>query len=192
LEAGSVTATRHQGGRRMKLHGNAALSLNQRRGLARRVIEEGWSLAGAAKCRRGERGDCRQVGRPLPNGGRAGAPRSTLDPARDPSSHPQGPRPGDRLAQAAALHRARDRRSAGAGHLDRLRGAEADRPRQALAPGAARADRSLREAARRRALAHRRQEAGSDRAPQGRAIESPGSGCAAIRRGPTGSGVRRL
>jgi transposase InsO family protein len=33
----------------MKLHANAALSLNQRRRLARRVVEEGWSLAEAAK-----------------------------------------------------------------------------------------------------------------------------------------------
>ena len=32
----------------MKLHGNAALSLNQRRRLARRVVEEGWSLTSAA------------------------------------------------------------------------------------------------------------------------------------------------
>ena len=33
----------------MKLHANAALSLNQRRRLARRIVEEGWSLAEAAK-----------------------------------------------------------------------------------------------------------------------------------------------
>jgi transposase InsO family protein len=32
----------------MKLHGNAALSLNQRRRLARRVVEEEWSLTSAA------------------------------------------------------------------------------------------------------------------------------------------------
>ena len=32
----------------MKLHGNAALSLNKRRLLARRVVEEGWSLTSAA------------------------------------------------------------------------------------------------------------------------------------------------
>jgi transposase InsO family protein len=32
----------------MKLHGNAALSLNQRRRLARRVVEEHWSLTSAA------------------------------------------------------------------------------------------------------------------------------------------------
>jgi len=33
----------------MKLHGNAALSLNQRRRLARRVVEEDWSLTSAAE-----------------------------------------------------------------------------------------------------------------------------------------------
>jgi transposase InsO family protein len=33
----------------MKLHANAALSLNQRRRLARRVLEQGWSLAEAAR-----------------------------------------------------------------------------------------------------------------------------------------------
>jgi transposase InsO family protein len=33
----------------MKLHANAALSLNQRRRLARRVVEEAWSLAEAAR-----------------------------------------------------------------------------------------------------------------------------------------------
>jgi transposase len=32
----------------MKLHGNAALSLNKRRRLARRVVEQGWSLSSAA------------------------------------------------------------------------------------------------------------------------------------------------
>src|ERR1019366_8223342 len=33
----------------MKLHGNAALSLNQRRRMVRRVVREGWSLAKAAE-----------------------------------------------------------------------------------------------------------------------------------------------
>ncbi len=33
----------------MKLHANAALSLNQRRRLARRVVEEGWSIKSAAR-----------------------------------------------------------------------------------------------------------------------------------------------
>jgi transposase len=33
----------------MKLHANAALSLNQRRRLARRVVDDGWSLVEAAK-----------------------------------------------------------------------------------------------------------------------------------------------
>ena len=33
----------------MKLHANAALSLNKRRVLARRIVNEGWSLAEAAE-----------------------------------------------------------------------------------------------------------------------------------------------
>jgi len=33
----------------MKLHANAALSLNKRRVLARRIVEEGWSLVEAAE-----------------------------------------------------------------------------------------------------------------------------------------------
>jgi hypothetical protein len=33
----------------MKLHGNAALSLKKRELLVHRVVEEGWSLAEAAK-----------------------------------------------------------------------------------------------------------------------------------------------
>jgi hypothetical protein len=33
----------------MKLHANAALSLNKRRVLARRIVAEGWSLAEAAE-----------------------------------------------------------------------------------------------------------------------------------------------
>jgi leucine-zipper of insertion element IS481 len=33
----------------MKLHANAALSLNKRRLLARRIVEEGWSLVEAAE-----------------------------------------------------------------------------------------------------------------------------------------------
>ena len=33
----------------MKLHANAALSLKQRRRMARRVVDEGWSLRKAAE-----------------------------------------------------------------------------------------------------------------------------------------------
>jgi len=36
----------------MKLHANAELSLKRRRQLARRVVEEGWSLSSAARGRR--------------------------------------------------------------------------------------------------------------------------------------------
>src|SRR4051794_39347547 len=49
LEAESCQATQSQGGHRMKLHANAALSLNQRRRMVGRVVEQGWSLTKAAE-----------------------------------------------------------------------------------------------------------------------------------------------
>jgi transposase len=48
LKAGGVEPPSNKEKTRMKLHGNAALSLNQRRRLARRVVEEDWSLTSAA------------------------------------------------------------------------------------------------------------------------------------------------
>jgi hypothetical protein len=72
----------------------------------------------------------------------------------------------DRAAQAADDRR-RDRLLFGAGALDGLSGAAAGRPRQALAPGAARAAEPLRALPRRRVVARRRQELG--RIPAGRA-----------------------
>src|SRR4051794_21216404 len=49
LEAESCQATQSQGGHRMKLHANAALSLNQRRRMVGRVVGQGWSLTKAAE-----------------------------------------------------------------------------------------------------------------------------------------------
>src|SRR4029078_11558631 len=48
-EAGGCRGHQHQGGRRMKLHANAALSLKQRERMVLRVIEQGWALAKAAE-----------------------------------------------------------------------------------------------------------------------------------------------
>src|SRR5205807_3917409 len=48
LEAGSCQATQSQGGHRMDLHANAALSLNKRRLLCRRIVEQNWTLTKAA------------------------------------------------------------------------------------------------------------------------------------------------
>jgi transposase InsO family protein len=48
LKAGGVEPPSNKEKTRMKLHGNAALSLNQRRRLAKRVVEERWSLTSAA------------------------------------------------------------------------------------------------------------------------------------------------
>src|SRR3954468_5529270 len=42
-------ASQSQGGHRMQLHANAALSLNQRRRMVVRVVEHGWSLAKVAE-----------------------------------------------------------------------------------------------------------------------------------------------
>ncbi len=56
----------------MKLHANAALSLNKRRLLVRRIVEEGWPLTKAAEAAEVERAHRRQVGRPLPRRGRVG------------------------------------------------------------------------------------------------------------------------
>ena len=50
----------------MKLHGNAALSLNGRRRLVRMVIEQGRSIDGGRPGGRSERADLLEVGRPLP------------------------------------------------------------------------------------------------------------------------------
>jgi Integrase core domain/leucine-zipper of insertion element IS481 len=49
LKAGGVNPTQPQGGHRMKLHANAALSLNRRRLLVHRVVEQDWSLTKAAE-----------------------------------------------------------------------------------------------------------------------------------------------
>jgi len=48
LEAGGVEATSTKEEHRMKIHGNAELSLNKRRTLVKRIVEEDWSPAKAA------------------------------------------------------------------------------------------------------------------------------------------------
>ena len=52
----------------MKLHANAALSLEGRQQLCRRVLEEGWTVTEAAG-RRGQRPLRSQVGGPVSRGG---------------------------------------------------------------------------------------------------------------------------
>ena len=73
----------------MDLHGNAALSWSGRRELARRVVDQGWTLTAAAEAA-GVSVVCAQVGRPLPRGrrrlfDRSSAPRrvaNRTDPER--------------------------------------------------------------------------------------------------------------
>jgi transposase InsO family protein len=86
----------------MKLHANAALSLNQRRRMVRRVVDEGWSLTEAAEAAEvSERTCSKWVGRYRAEGeaglsDRSSAPRSI--PHRTPA---------DRIEAIAALRRLR-------------------------------------------------------------------------------------
>ena len=86
----------------MKLHANAALSLNQRRRMVCRVVEQGWSLTEAAEAAEvSERTCSKWVGRYRAEGAaglfdRSSAPRSI--PHRTPE---------DRVEAIAALRRLR-------------------------------------------------------------------------------------
>jgi hypothetical protein len=62
----------------MRLHGNAALSWQGRRRLARRVVIEGWTLIRAAEAARGQRALCPSVGGQVSVGGRVRVARSLL------------------------------------------------------------------------------------------------------------------
>jgi transposase InsO family protein len=86
----------------MKLHANAALSLNQRRRMVRRVVEEGWSLTKAAEAAEVSERTCRKwVTRYLAEG-EAGL----LDRSSAPRSIPHRT-PDDRVEVIAALRRLR-------------------------------------------------------------------------------------
>jgi transposase InsO family protein len=86
----------------MKLHGNAALSLNQRRRMVRRVVEQGWSLTQAAAAAEvSERTCSKWVTRYLAEG-EAGL----LDRSSAPASIPHRT-PEDRVEVIALLRRLR-------------------------------------------------------------------------------------
>jgi hypothetical protein len=119
----------------MKLHADAPLGPKGRATMVRRILEEGLALTETAED--------------------AGGPaRPQLHPSTHPQRHPARAGRGHRRAAAGADDRPRDRRGPRHGHLDRLGGAEEDRTRHALAPGAAAADPPRR--LRRAALAGRR------------------------------------
>jgi transposase InsO family protein len=102
LEAGGVEATSTKEEHRMRIHGNAALCLNQRRRLVRRVFEEGWSLAEAAKAAEvSERTAGKWVARYRAEGELGLLDRSSA-PKRIPHRTPE-----DRIAAIASLRRLR-------------------------------------------------------------------------------------
>jgi transposase InsO family protein len=86
----------------MKLHANAALSLNQRRRMVRRVVDEGWSVTKAAEAAEvSERTCSKWVGRY-----RAEGEPGLLDRSSAPRSVPHRT-PEDRVEAIAALRRLR-------------------------------------------------------------------------------------
>src|SRR5215211_4601979 len=86
----------------MKLHANAALSLNQRRRMVRRVVEQGWPLAKAAEAAEVSGRTCSKwVGRYLAEGD-----VGLLDRSSAPMSIPHRT-PEDRVEVIAALRRLR-------------------------------------------------------------------------------------
>ena len=86
----------------MQLHGNAALTPNQRLRLAGRVVEEGWSLTSAAAAAEVSERTARKWIRRYLAEGEAGL----VDRCSAPNSQP-GATPGDRVAAIAALRRLR-------------------------------------------------------------------------------------
>jgi transposase InsO family protein/transposase len=86
----------------MKLHGNAALSLNKRRQLAARVVEQEWSLSEAAAAAEVSENTARKWVRRFHAEGEAGL----LDRSSAPQSVPNAT-PEDRIQVIAALRRLR-------------------------------------------------------------------------------------
>jgi transposase InsO family protein len=86
----------------MKLHGNAALTPKQRLRLARRVVEQGWSLTEAAEAAEVSERTARKWVARYSAAGEAGL----LDRSSAPASQP-GATPEDRVAAIAALRRVR-------------------------------------------------------------------------------------
>jgi hypothetical protein len=113
----------------MKLHGNAAFSLNQRR----HVIRENGSPFRPAAAEVSEP-TARKWARRYRSEGEAGLTGPPLGPPTASTSAP--PRSGWRRSAPSAIHRGRDRRAAGDGTKDRAGDPGRYLPRQAQPPGA--------------------------------------------------------
>jgi transposase InsO family protein len=86
----------------MKLHGNAALSLNQRRRMVGRVVEQGWSVAKAAAAAEVSDRTCAKWVRRYRTDGEAGLLDRSSAPARIPHRTPE-----ERVEVIVALRRLR-------------------------------------------------------------------------------------
>jgi transposase InsO family protein len=86
----------------MKLHGNAALSLNQRRRMVRRVVEQGWSITKAAEAAEVSERTCSKWVARYRSDGEAGLLDRSSAPTRIPHRTPQ-----ERVEVIVALRRLR-------------------------------------------------------------------------------------
>jgi transposase InsO family protein len=86
----------------MKLHGNAALSLNQRRRMVRRVVEQGWSITKAAEAAEVSERTCSKWVARYRSDGEAGLLDRSSAPARIPHRTPE-----ERVEVIVALRRLR-------------------------------------------------------------------------------------
>jgi len=124
-----------QGGHRMRLHANAALSLKQRERMASRVVEQGWSITRAAEAAEVSDRPCSKWVARFRVEGVAGLVDRSSVPRRVAS------RTDERTVQVIAalrrlVQRAADRRSARSAAVDRVGPAQAHRDGQAGAPWA--------------------------------------------------------
>ena len=147
----------------MQLHANAAVSLIKRRQVVERVLEQGWSIAEAARAAEISSKTCGKwvsryrADRECGLLDRSSAPKAVANRTcerRDCS---------DRGAATVAVHRPGDRRDAAHAALDGVGHLDADWD-GSPGPARLRAGGALRARPTGRADSHRRQEAGADRA----------------------------
>ena len=126
----------------MNLHANAALSLNKRRLLAKRVVEEKWTLSEAAAAAEVSVRTAQKWSARYREEGESGLLDRPSAAKRIHNRTCEQRIAGDRRAQASALHRHRDRRTARDGRDHCVGHPDADRDGPAR-PTWARAGRAL-------------------------------------------------
>ena len=124
-----------QGGHRMKLHANAALSLTQRRRMVLRVLEQGWSIRAAAAAAETSPQNVWEVGGQVPDCARVRSVGSQQRPASGRQPHRRAADRSDRRVATAQVDRPGDRRAASDAALDGVGDPDQDRDGPARSAG---------------------------------------------------------